>query len=300
MFTRVLVPLDGTEVADRIIPYVSSLAKGLDMEVLILSVSDPDAIVLHSDDEEARLRNVSQILDNAETELKSHQVRAISDLEEAGVSARGVIAHGKPAEEILTVSESEKCDLIAMSTQGRNVVGRGVLGSVTDKVVHSSNLPVLTILPDVSRQATDIEEVIVPLDGSELAEGVLPYVESLALKCGMRVVLTRAYQVGVTFMGDMPDAYIGLEGVEEDMRAEAARYLDQVAERLKAKGVEVASATLNGHPAQVLGEFSEERKNNMIAMCTHGRSGFSRWVLGSIAESTVRVSGDPVLIIPQD
>ncbi|MCH7787521.1 MAG: hypothetical protein IIC22_08420, partial [Chloroflexi bacterium] len=65
MLTKVLVPLDGTEVADSIIPYVSSLAQGLGMEVVFLSATDPNAIVLHVDDEETRLRNVSQILGNA-------------------------------------------------------------------------------------------------------------------------------------------------------------------------------------------------------------------------------------------
>lgn len=299
MFTRVLVPLDGTEAADSIIPYVSSLAQGLGMEVVLISVTDPDAIVLHSNDEQARLRNVSQILANAENHLNSRHQAAISTLESAGVTARGMVTQGAPAEEILRVSQEEGCDLIAMSTQGRNVVGRGVLGSVTDKVVHSSNLPVMAILPDTSRQANNIEEVIVPLDGSELAEAVLPYVEALALKCGMRVVLVRAYQISVTFMGDMPDAYVGLEGVEDDMRSEATRYLNEVAERLKSKGIEVTISILNGHPSQVLGEFAEEQANSMIAMCSHGRSGFSRWVLGSVAESTVRASGDPVLIIPQ-
>ena len=299
MLTKVLVPLDGTEVADSIIPYVSSLAQGLGMEVVFLSATDPNAIVLHVDDEETRLRNVSQILGNAENHLKIRQQAAISSLESAGVTAKGVITQGAPAEAILKVSQEEGCDLIAMSTQGRSVAGRGVLGSVTDKVVHSSDLPVMTILPDASRRAGDIEEVIVPLDGSALAEAVLPYVETLALKCGMRVVLIRAYQIGVTFMGDMPDAYIGLEGVEDDIRNEATRYLGQVAEPLKAKGIDVTTTILSGHPAQVLGEFAEDRANSMIAMCSHGHSGFSRWVLGSVAESTVRVSGDPVLIIPQ-
>jgi nucleotide-binding universal stress UspA family protein len=119
MFTRVLVPLDGTEAADSIIPYVSSLAQGLGMEVVLISVTDPDAIVLHSNDEQARLRNVSQILANAENHLNSRHQAAISTLESAGVTARGMVTQGAPAEEILRVSQEEGCDLIAMSTQGR-------------------------------------------------------------------------------------------------------------------------------------------------------------------------------------
>jgi nucleotide-binding universal stress UspA family protein len=219
-----------------------------------------------------------------------------------GVSATAVSATGDAAEEILAYAAGNSCDLIAMSTRGPSALRRGQMGSVTDAVMRASTVPVLAVGPK-SVQGKDLDgairQVAVPLDGSELAEAVLPYVEALALKCGMRVVLVRAYQISVTFMGDMPDAYVGLEGVEDDMRSEATRYLNEVAERLKSKGIEVTIPILNGHPSQVLGEFAEEQANSMIAMCSHGRSGFSRWVLGSVAESTVRASGDPVLIIPQ-
>jgi len=146
---------------------------------------------------------------------------------------------------------------------------------------------------------TGITNLIVPLDGSELAEGVLPYVEEVATRISLEVMLVRilrldrahaAYTEGLAFGGD---SHIG-----EELEAEIRGYLEGVAERLKAKGIKVALKVMRGAPAICIADLARETPNDMIMMATRGRSGLTRWVVGSVAEGVIRAAGDPVMVIP--
>ena len=86
--------------------------------------------------------------------------------------------------------------------------------------------------------------------------------------------------------------------LEAELKKEAEEYLDQVAGRLKAKGLEVETKVLEGYPAAAIAELAKETANGMVVMTSHGRSGLTRWILGSVTESVVRYSGEPVLIVP--
>jgi nucleotide-binding universal stress UspA family protein len=221
-----------------------------------------------------------------------------------GVSAEGRAILGNPAEEIVRVSEDEGCGLIAMSTHGRNLIGRSILGSVTDRVLHSASVPVLTITPDRARmyqeEGTTLNTVVVPLDGSELAELALPYAEELATALSLEVLLVRVVRTDhlafsyEEFAGRIPD-------FTSDLEREAARYLEAVSEGLRNRGLAVGHRVLGGAPAPSLLDLARETPRNLIAMTTHGRSGLTRWVMGSVAEAMIRGSGDPVLVVrPRD
>ena len=177
------------------------------------------------------------------------------------------------------------------------------MGSVTDKVVHSAGMPVLTITPDRAKMywqdGVTISKIMVPLDGSKLAESVLPYVEALAKALSLEVILARVVKVnelyGATYMASM---YTGYGKLEAEVEASAIGYLKSVAEPLEAKGLDVHWKLLKGGYATALIELANETPQDIIAMTSHGRSGLTRWVLGSVTESVIRASGDPVLVIP--
>jgi nucleotide-binding universal stress UspA family protein len=198
-----------------------------------------------------------------------------------------------------------ECDLIAMATHGRNAIARGILGSVTDKIIHSSCLPTLTITPDKAKKYRKGEETIttimVPLDGSELAETALPMVERIARTMSLDVVLVRAVK-GEEFYLSYAYGYRpnGIPDINEELRQEAMEYLDQVAEDMRWRGLSVSTRLLHGPPATAIIEYAREAPNDLVALTTHGRAGLSRWILGSVAEALVRASGDPVLVIPPD
>ncbi|NIO69862.1 MAG: universal stress protein [Anaerolineae bacterium] len=163
------------------------------------------------------------------------------------------------------------------------------------------------------------KKVLVPLDGSELAEAVLPYVEDLGKRCAAEVILLqviatppdRATAIYRPPKGDMPmaplpesaeDVVIAQHPIyrEQEMaslRAEAERSLAGAKERLSKAGLKVRVEVLFGRPADRIVEYAMKEEVDLIAMATHGRSGFSRWVFGSVAEKVLRATALPILLI---
>jgi nucleotide-binding universal stress UspA family protein len=304
LFQKALVPLDGSVLAEGILPWISRIATGFKMPLVLMSAVDSDAIDVPRGfgDREARNRRMEEIAERMESSLRDRFGEIAGDLSSHGVSATVRVTRGHPADEILRGAEEEGCDLIAMATHGRNVMGQGVLGNVTDKIVHSSNVPTLTILPenaaDYDADSAPLSKVIVPLDGSELAEASLPRVEQLAGKLSLEIILVRAVNLSSMLLSDIDTAHISLEDEQTALSDDAAGYLEQVAARLRADGFKVSTEVLHGPPGQTIGEFGDQTPESMIVLTSRGRSGISRWVLGSVAETLVRVSGDPVLILP--
>jgi nucleotide-binding universal stress UspA family protein len=142
--------------------------------------------------------------------------------------------------------------------------------------------------------------VIVPLDGSELAEKVIPAVVELAKKLNLEAVLFRAYTIPPS--AAIPDPEIAYVVADEELisalREEATAYLNKKAAELKELGVhKVSTVAEYGFGADEIISLARKTPDNLIAMCSHGHSGVKRWVLGSVTETVVRHSGDPVLVI---
>ena len=142
------------------------------------------------------------------------------------------------------------------------------------------------------------KKILVPLDGSELAECVLPHVESIAKGCGVKnVILVRALE---PYVSSYAQVYLSDEQRKEaDARAEGAarEYLDKVADRVKLDGVEVQKRFITGSPAESIAEYATENEVDLIIISTHGRSGISRWVWGSVADRILRSACVPVLMV---
>jgi nucleotide-binding universal stress UspA family protein len=206
---------------------------------------------------------------------------------------------GNAAEVVIERAASDKDTLIVMATHGRSGIERWLLGSVADKVLHGSNNHLFLV------RATDQSEivgeavlktVIVPLDGSPLAEKVLPYVVELAKKMTLEVVFMRAYALPPPLAADDYGTYT--DELISQMEVEARDYLEGKVKEVKGMGLKNVSSVVNlGYGAKEIITLARNTPDNFIAMCTHGRSGIKRWVLGSVAERVVRHSGDPVLVI---
>jgi nucleotide-binding universal stress UspA family protein len=139
---------------------------------------------------------------------------------------------------------------------------------------------------------------LVPLDGSELAECVLPHVESIAKGCGVgSVVFVRALD---TYVQSAVQAYIGeslRKEMEENNKKAAREYLDEVAGRVNLNGVEIQKHLITGRAAESIAEYATKNDVDLIAIATHGRSGPSRWAHGSVADKVLRISCVPVLMV---
>jgi nucleotide-binding universal stress UspA family protein len=158
----------------------------------------------------------------------------------------------------------------------------------------------------LKKEVDMFKKIMVPLDGSELAECVLPHVESFMRDCQINtIVFVRvvepapvAYR-GVPETGDLDYGKIqeNSKMIEEERKSNAEKYLKEVVNRLKQNEVEFKTEVLIGKAADSLIDYSEVNDIDLIIMATHGRSGIGRWIRGSIAERILRASLAPVLMV---
>ena len=217
-----------------------------------------------------------------------------------GVTVETVLVPGHVAEEILDYAKNYGCDLIAMCTHGRSGMKRGLIGSVTDEVVRGAEVPVLAVGPNgLEGKHLDggIKRIAVPLDGSSLAEEVLPHVERLAEEMSLEVVLLRVVRMTPWVYGGHEIAPLDLTEVEESLELEAKEYLEAIGERFTAKGIKNRREVLNGIPWDRIITYAKESDDTMVGISTHGRSGLPRLVLGSVADMVIRSLDTPALIV---
>lgn len=343
MYHKVLVPLDGSPLADMVLPHVIEIVRCTQAEVVLLRAT-PEAAGSARDwsdfesvlSAEVHAREVPHFDTTSVTAFGSglpdegrkiaRQVEAAqgylggvaAELTGRGARVRTIVAPDHVAATILDVAEREGADLIAMSTHGRGGIGRFLLGSVADQVVHHANVPVLLVRA-AAETAPRYRHILVPLDGSEVAHAVLPHVRQLAQCTGARVSLLQVLQpmtlsmydpaVTRSWVGVSPSDATDPEDLAEDSKAARDRrqaaymeevaqaHLDAVAAELGHAGIEATGYVQVGSPAEAIVDFAKGEPIDLIAMSTHGRSGLQRFRMGSVADRVVRHAGAPVLVV---
>ena len=143
------------------------------------------------------------------------------------------------------------------------------------------------------------QKILVPLDGSELAECVLPHVQAISKGCAVPdVILVRAvepFQIRST--GEYVFTEADAKRIDAESKATAKKYLDQVVSQLKKDGIAAKAVVLSGRAADALADYAKKSDADLIVIATHGRSGVSRWVWGSVADRLLRSACVPVLMV---
>jgi nucleotide-binding universal stress UspA family protein len=301
MYKRILVPLDGSKLAEAVLPYVREVAGAIRSDVELLRVFNPAPVELA---DPALGRYLDQIEAGYREESLDYlnSVRPSMAALSTRVSCEAILGHAPSC--IVAEADKETGTLIAMSTHGRSGVNRWLLGSVTDKVLHATASPMLVVRSHVGENGSaeaHLKTVIVPLDGSSMAEQVLPYLTPLAKALGLKVTLVRVIPPEGLHFGfrDYPVGHYRNIDIEEETPKRAADYLHRVSDKLRADGHgSVQECVLQGNPAEAIVDLAQQATlDNLVAMTTHGRSGVGRWVLGSVTDRVVRHSGNPVLIV---
>ena len=288
MFSKILMPVnpDDIDFAVGILPHASWLAKKLDIPVVLLSI-----IPVDRENEDAEEPGVAKIYLEAEKRVKGRLEQLISVLAGEGVQVEPVVVFGSPSNMIVSLCGSLACDLIAMSTHGGGLLSRAIVGSITTEVIRKSTVPVLVINPTRSRaiptQQVDISTVFVPLDGSREAEAVLPYVEYLASRLSLNVVLIHAVK-----KKSVTASLVAILGKR------SRDYLDKLTAGLVSRGISAHWELLEGEAGEQIVETVEDVLHHMIAVTHTGRTGLKRWLRGSVSEEIIRETGDPVLVVP--
>ncbi len=291
MSKTIVIALDGSKLAEQAIPAVSALSTALGAEVVLAAV-----IVAH--DRWSRGEILEEDIDE-ERGLASLYLSAVRDrFREQGLKARERVEFGKAAETLVTIADEEAAEFLVITTHGRSGFARWMLGSVADRVLHMSRKPVLLVHAQPSGEAKvpEFKRILVPLDGSGTAESVLPFVKRLASDTKASLVLegvivpTAALYAG-TFVPSSPPAL-------QEIEAGSREYLDDVAGRIKKEGIQVTTRVDVGYPAETILEAASATASDIIALCTHGRSGPERWIRGSVADAIIRHAGQPCLVLP--
>jgi nucleotide-binding universal stress UspA family protein len=300
MYQKILVPLDGSKVAEAILPWVVWLARGFDARVTLLTVAPPGK---EAGQPSPRVSGPAGV----ETEERSalEPIRYLEGVAQylamRHIEAEQVVASGDAPQEIMSQGRERGCDLLAMSTRGRSGLGRGLLGSVTDAVVRSSEIPLVVVSPRGGQrdqlEGMALKRVVAPLDGSPLAETVLPHVKEMARRLSLEVALIRVVTVP-TWPGAGHEGYpVEVTGLEERLEAEAAAYLERMGRGFSDEGIPTQWKVLKGSPGPTILAYAQERSGNLVAISTHGRSGLGRLVIGSVADLLIRSLGTPVLVV---
>jgi nucleotide-binding universal stress UspA family protein len=299
MYTRMLIPLDGSKLAENVLPYARTFARALELRIDLLSVVDSMDFARTAN--AGHVRDFDPLIEAAMQEGKRYLEGIARSF--GGTKVGYAVEHGVADKIIIENGGGDKDTLIAMATRGRSGIHRWLMGSVAEKVLRGAINPLLLVRGDgegKSEGEATLKSIVVPLDGSKLAESVLPRAVDLAKKLSLKIVLTRAYQIPLSA------AYAGAEAPyipNQDallnlIREEAGNYLEEKVNELQQNGIDKVSSILSvGSGADEIIELARSTPDNLIAMCTHGRSGVKRWALGSVTEKVVRHSGDPVLVV---
>jgi nucleotide-binding universal stress UspA family protein len=297
MYSNLLVPLDGSKTAEAVLPRARYLATALKIPVDLLAVVDLAEMAAHLPAANARMFDSI-----VETEV-AHSGRYLRKVADsfAGVDVHCTVEKGS-AQEVIAAKGAGSGMLTAMATHGHSGLGRMLLGSVTEKILRVTSNPLLVVRSDeapTSANTPAFKSIILPLDGSELAESILPTVAELAKALNLELVLFRAYHLPYeSYAGEDSFAAVNYDDVISAIRDEAKGYLEKVAAKAKGLGVAKVSCTAKeGLSTDEIVAAGKTTPGALIVMASHGRSGIKRMMLGSVSEAVVRHGNAPVLVL---
>ena len=305
MYDRIIVPLDGSGLAEQVLPFATRISLGMGIPIHLIQVvhtvpenmADPVHGLYRSSITAGMHDEAMDYLNSIKRKTPGSEITC--EAFEGNVSS-------------IIIEEAAKTpgSLVAMSTHGRSGVVRWLLGSITDNVLRHTNNPILIVRGDSQGEPesdTNLKTIIVPMDGSPMAEEIIPHVAALANALELKVTLLHASATAeefgsITGFGRLDGAsgahFQSFEQMAHDAKNQALDYLKGMEDKLRNLGVIVIESRIErGSADNVIVDAALETPDNLVAMTTHGRSGPTRWTLGSVTDRVVRHSGDPVLVI---
>jgi nucleotide-binding universal stress UspA family protein len=301
MYRRILVPLDGTRFGDHALPYAISIAARTGATLELVHVhhrSERDAAldgmpqyrVQHMEEAEDRFDDSALLSEQRYLEERAADIEL-----RFGVRVFGRVLHGRTDMAVREEADTIVADLVVMATHARSGLPRLRHGDLAHELVRNLNVPTLCVRPTTEESPLEggtLRRILVPLDGSDFSEQILDVVVPLASAIGARIDLMHV-------LAPRPLMITGFDDLQRLIphRAEALEYLRGVAERLPPRLTTPELIVVeSGDPAAAIVAALAGASHDSLAIATHGRSGLSRLILGSVAEQVVRATGKPVLL----
>lgn len=276
MYTKVVVPLDCSPLAEAALPYAEEIAGKMGSDIVLLTVlpsEEPKEVQDH-------IIYSKKIVQATKLQVKKY----LEDQPDANVSISTATRTGNPAEGILNYADKGYPCLIVMATHGRSGLSRWAIGSVANKVVRAtSKQPLLLVRakgahPDM-RAKRILKKAIVPLDGSSASESVLPYIGEIARNLEMYLTLFRVVHKSESNFLEVED------------------YLRGLCERLAEEGIPAGYEVRIGNAAEAIIQYADETATDLIAMTTHGQTVMNSFAIGSVAQKILMEGNSPLFLV---
>lgn len=283
-----LVPLDGSELAEGALSIATEVARAERTHLVLISVFQEPGSGIPAD---VSMDMTKRAQDHLQTYLSSIRDRLKQP------EARIIVRSGDPCDSILEAAEEVGARIIVVATHGRSGVSRWLYGSTTSRLLHESRVPVLAAGPKALSARLTVRHVMVPLDGSELAEVALDTGVNLAVAFGAKLSLVRAVTWAVEAY---PYAGVAtyVPSLDSDLEKDADDYIRKCQASISAK-VEANGFVIRGSVADLLLTFEEQRQVDLVVMTTHARGGIARAALGSTAERMLQGTAPVLLLRPE-
>jgi nucleotide-binding universal stress UspA family protein len=299
MYRSIIVPLDGSPFAEHALPFATSIARRAGAAVQIIQAHMP--VALYSGSELGAALTLDGTMRENETAYLDSVLKRLEETVPVQVSR--TLVDGPAAGAIHDQALAAGADLVVMATHGLGGLSRFWLGSVADTLVRRLPMPVLLIRPlegavDLARDHV-LKHILVPLDGSELAEQTLGPAVTLGTIMQADYTLFRVVNpiqsAGVDAAGHSISGF-AVEG-RERLLQEATTYLDRIAAHLRERSLRVVTRVIvDCQVAETILSQTGSSRTDVIALATHGRGGVARLLLGSVADKVIRGALTPVLV----
>jgi nucleotide-binding universal stress UspA family protein len=293
MFTKILVPLDGSPLGERALPIALLIAQAMNARLALVRAVWTRGMVPRLDT--GSTYQVAMQEAEAYLEMVARRIGP-------GVQVEAAVTHAPSSQGVLRMADEMGADLIVMTTHGRSGVSRWVYGSVAEAILARSHIPVLLVRTQTPTPPRPNREerpkLLVPLDGSKFAETALPSAANLARALDWTVVLLRVVVPPVLSVDD-PELQrpFRVERLTQQARHEAEQYLQAVAQPLRCEGVRVMPVLRSGKAAGEILDESAAVGASLVVMATHGRTGVGRLWYGSVAEKVLHEGALPLLLV---
>jgi nucleotide-binding universal stress UspA family protein len=286
VYEKILVPLDGSALAERVVAAAMYTAEAMGGSVTLLTV------VANKPGEEADL--MMQAVQTGQYEadlylrsLQKHLLPSVVPIETAVIT-------GKPDKSIIEYAQEHDIDLIIMSTHGRSGITRWSFGRTAEKVLRRAPCPTIILRSDKEVEPGTFKRILLPLDGSILAERVLLSALEMVKRMGVSLTLIQVVEESTFYGFGHSEDYI-------DSEVEAAKaYLAEVRDRVHLLDVKVHTHVAIGSAADVIVDYAEAQDIDLILLSSRGNSGFDRWMFGSVAEKVMKGAPCAILVVRQE
>lgn len=315
MFKKVMICLDGSELAEQVLPVAVETARAYHAQLVLFrtvfeyalvspSIPGYSGVALQTGSFARRLEE--------DLELASSYLNSMSELinKETGLTVTTDISFGTPGKSILDYAEKNDIDVIGLATHGHGGLERVIFGSTADYVLKRSPLPNLILRPqsdrehDGTKSLTDypVRKILVCLDGSRLAEQILPYAVEQARRFQSKLVLLQVLETPVSEVTIGPKVTESVAAVENEIFAnkekDASNYLLSIADSYQQSAIDAEWVLIHGdNPKKAIVDYAHKNNYDMIAMSTHGHGGLNRMVFGSVADHVLRNARIPLLVL---